>query len=54
MFQRIVESDLDEARKFLLVNVIETYFELTGEDVERFQRLLSDEGLREASVPSRK
>jgi len=36
-----MKSGLDEARKFLLVNIIETYFELSDEEQRRFERLLS-------------
>ncbi len=38
MLERVVGSELDEALKYLLVNVIETYFELgelSGEEAER-------------------
>jgi predicted transposase YdaD len=31
----------DEALKYLLVNVIETYFELSGEVAERYRRLVA-------------
>lgn len=41
MLERVVRSELDEALKYLLVNVIETYFELSGEDAERYRRLLA-------------
>jgi hypothetical protein len=47
MLRQIVEGRLDEARKFLLVNVVETYFELDEEDKERFRRYLSTRGYRE-------
>ena len=46
MLTRVLESELDEARKYLLVNVIETYFKLSGEEVARFRRLLSGEEYR--------
>jgi hypothetical protein len=41
MLQRVLESEFDEAMKYLLVNVVETYFELSGEDAERYRRLVS-------------
>jgi hypothetical protein len=41
MLARVVGSELDEALKYLLVNVIETYFQLSGEDAERYRRLVS-------------
>lgn len=41
MLERVVRSELDEALKYLLVNVIETYFQLSGEDAERYRRLVS-------------
>ncbi|MGH9388009.1 MAG: Rpn family recombination-promoting nuclease/putative transposase [Vicinamibacteria bacterium] len=40
MLERVVGSELDEALKYLLVNVIETYFELSGEEAERYRRLV--------------
>jgi len=41
MLELVVGSGLDEALKYLLVNVIETYFELSGEDAERYRHLVS-------------
>ena len=41
MLEPVVGSGLDEALKYLLVNVIETYFELSGEDAERYRHLVS-------------
>lgn len=41
MLGRVLESELDDALKYLLVNVIETYFRLSGEEAERFRRLIS-------------
>ncbi len=41
MMQQVVTSELDEARQFLLVNIIETYFELSDAQIERYQRLVS-------------
>jgi len=46
MLERVVGSELDEALKYLLVNVIETYFELSGEDAERYRRLVSRKEFR--------
>jgi predicted transposase YdaD len=46
MLERVVGSELDEALKYLLVNVIETYFVLSGEDAERYRRLLSRKEFR--------
>ncbi len=40
----IAESPLDDAQKFLLVNVVETYFELDIEETERFRQFLSTKG----------
>jgi predicted transposase YdaD len=41
MLWKVVESALDEARQFLLVDLIETYFRLSGTQRERYQRLVS-------------
>ena len=41
MLWKVVESALDEARQFLLVDLIETYFRLSREQRERYQRLMS-------------
>ena len=41
MMQRVVTSELDEAQEFLLVNIIETYCELSDEQNERYQRLIA-------------
>ncbi len=38
---RVAESGLDEAREFLLVNLIETYFQLGADDLESYQELIS-------------
>jgi hypothetical protein len=48
MLQRVAESELDEARKFLLVNLIETYFKLGPSEEKHFRRLLSGAEYREA------
>jgi len=41
MLRRVVESGLDDAILYLLVNVIETYFPLAGAELERFEQLVS-------------
>jgi predicted transposase/invertase (TIGR01784 family) len=41
MLRRVLESNLDDALKYLLLNVIETYFRLSQQESERFRRLLS-------------
>jgi predicted transposase YdaD len=41
MLERIAESPVDEVVKFLLVNVIETYFVLSKDDTEKYLRLLA-------------
>ena len=46
MLERVVGSELDDALKYLLVNVIETFFELSKEDAEEYQRLLSGKEYR--------
>ena len=38
--KRIVTAKLDEARRFLLANLVETYLQLTPEEQERYRRLL--------------
>ena len=47
MLRRIIRSGLDDAQKFLLVNVVETYFELDEEETERFRQFLTAKGYRE-------
>jgi hypothetical protein len=47
MLQRVVTSELDEARKFVLVNVIETYFRLSAADRESFRKLVARKEYRE-------
>ncbi len=47
MLRQIAGSALDEAQKFSLVNVVETYFELDEEETERFRHFLSIKGYRE-------
>jgi predicted transposase YdaD len=46
MLERVVGSELDQALKYLLVNVIETFFELSGEDAEEYRRLVSGKEYR--------
>jgi len=41
MLWNVVESALDEARQFLLIDLIETYFPLSDREKERYQRLVS-------------
>lgn len=41
MLSRVLESELDDTGKYLLVNVIETYDELSAEETERLRRLIS-------------
>lgn len=47
ILRKIGRSALDDALKFLLVNVVETYFPLSGEEEQRFRQLLSKKGYRE-------
>ena len=46
MLWKVVDSALDEARQFLLVDLIETYFQLSEEQKERYQRLISRKEFR--------
>lgn len=46
MLRWVVTSGLDDARKLLLVNIIETYFELSDDEQRRFERLLSRKEFR--------
>ena len=41
MLKRVVSSGLDEGRQYLLVHLIETFFELSAEERERLRRLVS-------------
>jgi hypothetical protein len=43
----VEKSPLDDAKKFLLGNVVETYFGLDEEETKSFRRLLSVKGYRE-------
>ena len=47
MMEQVVQSDLDEARKFLLLHIIDTYFVLAGAQSEKLDRALSQERYRE-------
>lgn len=40
MLKRVVQSALDDARKFLLLNLVQTYFPLGADEREAFDRLL--------------
>ena len=48
--RRIQRADLDEARRFLLVNCVETYLELEGEEAEEYAALLAAETNREVAA----
>ena len=41
MMREVAEGSLDEAGRFLLVNLIETYFELSAQQSKRYEQLLS-------------
>ena len=41
MLSRVVESGLDEARELLLIDLIETYFPVSADQMESYQRLVS-------------
>ena len=47
MLRQIAESSLDDAKKFSLANIVETYFELNEEETERFRQFLSTKGYGE-------
>jgi hypothetical protein len=47
MLRQVFGSDLDQRRKYLLVNMIETYFELSPEEEESFRRLIARKEYRE-------
>ena len=38
---RVIQSELDEARQLILIDLIQTYFGLSGEQMARYQRLVS-------------
>lgn len=47
LLNRIARSDLDDARKSLLVNLVETYFALTPRESRAFRRLLGRQEFQE-------
>jgi len=47
MLWQIAKSTLGEAQKFLLFNVVETYFELDEDETKRFRQFLTTKGYRE-------
>ncbi|HWE61769.1 MAG TPA: hypothetical protein VHB98_08665 [Chloroflexota bacterium] len=48
--ERLAASDLDEARKFLLLNFIETYLQLTGEEQAQLRSRIQVEGKEEVEA----
>ena len=48
--QRIARAELDEARRFLLLNIVETYLELTNDERERYNKALECEVDREVKA----
>lgn len=46
----IARADLDEARRFLLVNCVETYLELDEAETARFETLLAEESNQEVAA----
>ena len=40
MLAGVLQSELDEARKYMLVDVIETYFELAADEIGQFRNLV--------------
>jgi len=46
--RRVLLSDIDEARKSLLVNTIETYLPMSGSEALQFEALLGQEEAEEA------
>ncbi len=46
MIKQVLGSELDDALKYLLVNVIQTFFELSGEDASEYHRIVSREEYR--------
>jgi len=48
MLDRIGKSDYDPYRKFLLANLVEVYYELRDNEVERFERALARPEFKEA------
>lgn len=47
--RRILRAPVDEARRFLLANVVETYVQLAGDEAERFVRIAERELPKEES-----
>jgi hypothetical protein len=47
LLRRIAKSRLEEARQLLLVDLVETYFQLTAEQKERYRRLVSRKEYRD-------
>ncbi len=45
--RRVGQADVDDARRFLLANIVETYVELSDEGQEEYERLLAAERNRE-------
>ncbi len=45
--QAIARADVDEERRFLLVNLVETYLHLTGREAERYAELVAHHGDKE-------
>jgi hypothetical protein len=48
--QRIAAGDLDEARQYLLLNVVETYAELSMAEQAEYQAMLTEEGGAEVEM----
>ena len=48
--RRLQAADLDEARRFLLVNCVETYLQLEGEEAKAYTTLLAAETNREVAA----
>jgi len=49
MMERVAVSGLDDARQFLLLNLIQPYFELAGSERKKLERLLSRDRHQEVS-----
>ena len=48
--RRIASAGLDEARSYLLANIVETYLVLTGAEEERYKRKLTSELYEEVQI----
>ena len=46
LMRRVVQSEPDEARQFILIDLIQTYFGLTAEQMTRYRRLVSRKEFR--------